>query len=623
MANNNLIASLRTTLGINSDADKYWHIIDQDDDKELYSIHYYSELIPELIKSDIDTLSKSRIFELRGIIVYLPVNNNGSYPTNGTIVTRGFGYTPTCTVDRPLKIVDNQLSLVDNQGGQHIIDMKDNSETKAVTGYDGCVLRLSKFNDEVLLTTGRRIDVSKSFWGDSDFFPVIYEKLGGPIPKTLFSDKPHSNITHLFMLVHPSLSVGSRLNIGDGYLVYLGNQYNNHSLTNNPISLPDDFETEPFLKNIDIYNIGIIGSDGKKHAPYREPSKKDEKTMIISPTYLDASDVDVWNTILMSGASPYSPSDFLDVDPRLTQGETLICTYTSVSGHKRMIRISPVASNWRVAIMDNNPNRYNQFVRDYTYTLSQKLEVVPTDSGDDWSKIFNGISKKIYTYDQLFPLVATPTLEELKRLKTELLEATTFELPCTMPDYFTSKSLDDQDLKLRNIASCFILATPPSHIIDSIGFYENFITQRNLVISELVDNFLKYKAIPNKTGVIDRVNWGLIDNEVNDSKGEKLSQLKLPKNDDGKDAIQIFSKKTKDGSYKLNLAGIRLVNIFTEAVKHATKVQPKTKDGHPKSLLAVCRNNINNLLIREHGESLYSIMTAVTKYIKYKSSISK
>lgn len=624
MANNTYIESLRSTLGLSPAADSYWKVQDQDEKEDLFLVHYVTEKIPSLRESDIDTLTRSRIMALRGVIIYLPKTSENTYQSIGTIVTRGFSYTPTCTVSQLFDEKSDTTELIDSTGTKHVLDFAKDSQLKFTTSFDGCVLRVSKWNDKIIMTTAKRLNIEKSFWGQSDYFPEIYKNLKGPDPMSLFSDKPFSNVTHLFMLVHPDLAIASRLNVGRGYIVYLGHQYNNVALGDENLDLGDSYETEPHMdeSKVKFYTIKAMNEAGQPCAPYRPPSTEKDLGLSVKPTFLTAKDLNVANIILTVGDSGYQMEDFNNVDQRLTQGESLIVSYTDQHGYGRMIRVSPIAHNWRLAIMNGNFNRYNEFVIDWTYALRLPLDNQhphPTHpSGSHLGLVFNGAPDKVYTYDQLFPVLATPTRDELQRFQRDVATQIPFVLPCTMPSYFTNEfdKGASPDILMRNIASCFILAAPPNHVIDSMSFYSRFISQREFMMNEFLQNFTKYKALYNNPK--DPSKWGLVDREMYKATGEKLSVLTLPKTAEGKDAPQPFSKKEKGGTYALNLAGKRIMDIFTQAIKYADEAERTgrtTKDpkGLPLPRIDILRNNLITLLNREKGMSLYSIMIAVAK----------
>lgn len=625
MANSLYIESIRATLGLNQSGDQYWSVQDDDEKENLYLIHYDTTKIATLKNSGIDPLTQSRIMGLRGVIIFLPKGKDGNYLSIGTIVSRGFSYTPTCTVSELFDETADVLELADNNGARHVLNFASDQKLRFTTSFDGCVLRVSKWNNKIIMTTAKKINISKSFWGPSDKFPEIYKSLNGPDPMTLFSkDKIYSNITHLFMLVHPNLSIASRLNVGTGYIVYLGHRENNQPMGDEILSLPDNYETVSHfnLSQPNIHTMKYVDIDGNPCAPYHDPPTEETMGFVVTPTMMTEKQRNIANIIMTVGDSSYSVEDFKDIDQRLTQGESLIVNYTDAHGYGRMIRVSPIAHNWRLAIMSGNFNRYNQFIIDYTYALKQPLDKdrpTPSSSNEtDLLRVFDGTPDKVYTYEQLFPSVATPTKEELLQFKEEI--ATDFNVPASLPDYFTREFKNDTDSMTRNIVACFILAAPPNYVIDVIGFYPRFIADRAAMMSEFLNNFTKYKDIYNTA---DPRTWGLIDNQENNGPGEKLSQLKLPKTPEGKDAPQPFSKKEKD-KYVLNQAGKRIVAIFNQALKYADEALAKGQvikypDGKPVARIDILKQNLIVLLDREKGISLYSIMTAVKKYIGERS----
>ncbi len=668
----NLISGLRNTLGLSAEADSFWTISEKQEENGLYLIHYDSSIIDDLINTEaIDPIMKARVLNLRGVIVYLPITKDG-YPEKGLIVTRGFGYTPTCTVEKGIKLDDGKITLMDNRNNAHMLDFNKPGNVSITPAFDGCVLRISKFAGKTLMTTARRLNIEKSRWGSSPTFPEMYKELHGPEPMSLFDTKVrYSNITHLFMLCHPALCAGSRCPIGDGYLVYLGYQVNNLDMAEVSVLVGSEpYETVSALQNgvanLTARNVKPFDSEGKVCPPVHPGSKKDDPNnfgFIVASTWVQSDKETTLeqvealaNKILIAGYSAYEPEDFDDVDPRLTQGESLIVAYSDAGGNRRMIRLAPVASNWRIALMDNTANRYHTYVCYYSYCFPAyaATKYDPTTPGENWVKVFNG-NESVYSYEQLFPYCATPTGEEFRNWHLELSDGT-FEngCPAFIPDYFTRDDIKDEDsegpnatkwrdLVMRNIACCLIQAAAPSAFLETILFYGRFISDLDTTINELCTNYTQYKSPLSSNGETLLEAPGLVDNELGKGSGPKLSEVIITvASEHGMSKVPVFSKKEKKPDQTtqlvLNPAGKALMRLFVESAKHAVTLSikahlaekqtapsrgrgrgvPKMPSVHVTTMIKFCRTNLENLLRKEHGDTLYSVMIAVGKYIASK-----
>lgn len=173
-----------------------WNCIEENGPLELF--HYCSDKIPKGFES------------VRGVVFDSKEN---------VVVARSYNYTPTVVCDE-LKVNNGFLHMVDANGTVYHLP-EDKFYMKK--GYEGTVMRVFKHGGKVYHSSHRRLDTVGSYWGSSPTFLSIYNDLGGPKDEELFDvDKDYSPHCHVFLIIHPSLLVCSRQNVGPGYLVYLG-----------------------------------------------------------------------------------------------------------------------------------------------------------------------------------------------------------------------------------------------------------------------------------------------------------------------------------------------------------------------------------------------------------------
>jgi hypothetical protein len=186
-----------------------------------------------------------------------------------------------------------------------------------VDGYDGTLLRVWKYDGKVYVSSHKRIHTERSGWSSSPPFKQLYMDLGGPTD-ALFGDAEEASVVYTFLLVHPSLQIGSHVPMENPFMVYLGE----HLL--DPKSAP--------------------------------PPVPDVLGTVQRPNLLSMDEV---NARLTYGFLPKEHSELLLTDPRLTHGEFVMCfEYTDATKTriKRCIKVCSDAYTWRVRMRDNDPN---------------------------------------------------------------------------------------------------------------------------------------------------------------------------------------------------------------------------------------------------------------------------
>lgn len=193
---NALVLNAASTLGVT--ASRKWNCIDQDDNLQLF--HYNSEITPE-----------GEVGKVRGLVYD---------PKEQVLVARSYSATPTVQVPLIAPDEEGNLSFTDTDGKEHTLP-KDGFYFKL--GFEGTVMRVYKHAGKVYHSSHKRLDTSRSHWGNSPTFESIYHELGGPKDEVLFDpSKDYSPYCHIFLMVHPKLLLSSLQDVGSGYLVYLG-----------------------------------------------------------------------------------------------------------------------------------------------------------------------------------------------------------------------------------------------------------------------------------------------------------------------------------------------------------------------------------------------------------------
>ena len=193
---NALVLNAAPALGVAPS--RKWNCIDQNDNLQLF--HYNPEATPQ-----------GEVAKVRGLVYD---------PKDKVLVARSYSATPTVYTTSITPDSEGNLSFTDTDGGEHTLP-QDGFYFKL--GFEGTIMRVYKHAGKVYHSSHKRLDTSRSHWGNSPTFESIYHELGGPADQVLFDpSKDYSPHCHIFLMVHPKLLLSSLQDVGSGYLVYLG-----------------------------------------------------------------------------------------------------------------------------------------------------------------------------------------------------------------------------------------------------------------------------------------------------------------------------------------------------------------------------------------------------------------
>lgn len=283
-----------------------WEIVSEMDG--LVMIHYNNE-------ADVSIYGN-----LRGVVIDMETKTIvcTSYPHAQTIISNNLGE-EIMTSDGPVKLDNLEIQI----------------------GFEGTLMHVFKWKGKVYRVTRKRLDPSKSRWGNSKKFGEIYAELNGPSDDVLFSqDKEYSPFVHTFILVHPNLLIASKDAVYKGFLVYLGSKQMYDS--NGPFPL-EKVDTELHCPSTlsQLYDLSgkhLLDGSGKIFHP---------KTLALGEA----------NKHLLFGYYSDFPG-WENMDKRLLPGEFVIAE-DKTSG--KMYKIESEAYFWRSKLRNNNPNLKHQF----------------------------------------------------------------------------------------------------------------------------------------------------------------------------------------------------------------------------------------------------------------------
>lgn len=170
--------------------DGKWNVLSDAQDHELYLVHYGDDFAMEGPKYPF----------LRGVVI----DNKRKYT-----VCKSFDYTENVVTDS----IPERLS---GDGWKYSL------------GVEGTIIRVFKHEGIVYYSTQKKLDASRSRWGNSPLFLDSFVKYHGPSGEKLFSpESKFSSVCYIFMVVNEDILVSSKIPVGEGFsrsgfVVYMG-----------------------------------------------------------------------------------------------------------------------------------------------------------------------------------------------------------------------------------------------------------------------------------------------------------------------------------------------------------------------------------------------------------------
>jgi len=421
-----------------------WEIVDSDPDHNLYLIHHRPEA------------NLSRYGHIRGIVVDTDAK---------AVICRSFPRTPRIVMDKIEKGKNGKIHLLDEFKTEHVLDPE---RIRMKTGFEGTIMHVFKHGGKVYRTTRKRLDLSRSRWGNSKYFTDIYWELGGPSDDDLFDPlSEYSPYCHSFILVHPDLLVSTKDNVGEGYLVYLGpKQMWSVEADVSPFKQTDEFG-EPITKEFQKDsrpNAGWI--DHTLHIPdtildINQNTTYQTGSFIFAPENLNIEEA---NKHLKFGFYPsFENSDRLD--ERLLPGEFIIIEELDDNNAvKNMYRVESPSYAWRSDTRDNDPNLLHRF---YELINASYLRY---DTPEGKAR-----------YKQLFPILTQYDKESVKTNLENMGIYVVWPQDIQNPE----PDLNTRESRLHNIWQNFLLAIPVHRQYEAINYSDHLNNKRHELINWL------------------------------------------------------------------------------------------------------------------------------------------
>lgn len=431
---NSVQKTILENFGINSSAS--WDIVATDDSHNLVMVHHKPE-------ANLDEYGK-----LRGVVVDTKAN---------VVVCKSFEHTPVVNAD-VLTTKNGIISLTDKLGVTYNMDP---ANITVHPGFEGTIMTVFKHDDKVFRTTRRKLDPSRSRWGNSKSFTDMYWELDGPMDEDLFDpDSAYSPYCHVFIIVHPDVLVVSKTNIGNGYLVYLGPKQM-WSVEYNECPYKQIQEKGEFYNDITKEEFD---ADQRPNAGWIDqtlyiPELNDKMKSL--PSF---STIEQTNHHLRFGFhGQLEGTD--NMDQRILPGEFIIINqYDENRNIVKMLRVESSSYAWRSKMRDNNPNiayRFHQLIN--RSTLEYKNDATKNRYNREFPFFTPYDQKVIQDYNQFF-----------------LLWPQQFEFPSEK-----QKILSNKDNRVYNIWLAYLNSMPLHKQKEVASYLDNMTNNRNEVIGWL------------------------------------------------------------------------------------------------------------------------------------------
>jgi hypothetical protein len=433
--------TVRKALNVPTYLDKYWDVIDQypAGSPQLALAHYNDEY-------DQYNRQHEPLRSVRGKIIDLET---------GYVVADSYGYTQTLTCYGPLTF---EQSSDDSQGTINLetelvsyinsfelapeeapkitpgVRKFDQSTTRLFLGYEGAMVRIFKWNNQVFFSTHRKIVGTKSNWSGRTPFYDLFNKLGGPVPESLFGSETHSPFCYMFLIADDAVRIATSTR--DNRVIFIGVK----KLWN-----PEE-KTVYFPNGLPEFNVWVPENTNQPDTF----SKKLDRPMIIQPNV----DVDTANKFMFpqkfAKDIPNTSYDAKDhelivhydnngrsvndvyfkrlpqkiVDERLSGGDFIILYHQNSNGDTMVYRIEPSAFEYRASITSNDPNLYHRFVvemRSFTVAEPKDLSKYPKYIRENGTpmELSTVTERQIYWWSLFYDAVSPSYKDEVEKYHSQ------------------------------------------------------------------------------------------------------------------------------------------------------------------------------------------------------------
>jgi hypothetical protein len=509
---NELLTTIADVLKIECSVEtsKYpFKIVDSKPEKDLYMVHYD---VDEINNSPKDSVER----KLRGVIV----------SEEDGIIVPSFGYTPTIVLDDfDIKTVEN---VTEKQGQVH--NLKEFNTTKILPMFDGTLLRVWKYKNEIHISSHKKIDAINSRWGTSGKFVDLFKKYTEEIfdLEDLFNtegveeslEQEYTSIKiHNFLLVDNDLMISSKLSLDNitGFVLYI-NSVN--------CTLPSNIE------------------DNLSTLHYTEIKCTDKTVFKVKSFDMNETE---YQSFLTKGFFPNET----DINPQISLGEGLIL-FNGIN----MLKIVSNGYNNRSKLVNNDPN-----------ILHRVFELL-TDSQYPKEGTDNFLEK--------YSIVSIPNDEQIKSMKEPLVSKFPEDWKIPTAEELTSTSVKESyDNRLRTVITHYAMTLPLYHQKPAFTAIRELLDERFKATQIICNNYDRYSkkqygedVTPRDLKVYERIH-----KMVTDAKNYANVRIKRGEKLNGASEGQTFNKFVKD-----NIRGLMLREYGTSLYKIVRVLIHSSKD---------------------------------------------
>lgn len=423
------IQTIADILGVESEKGVYPFKFNPTNFKDLYLIHYN----PNTIGS---TPVNSKVRNLRGTIVSL---------NQKKIVCSSFGYIPKVILN---DVNETTTSLIDTDGQNYDLTtfpefksaFNQNTKFEFFASYDGAMIRVWKYEGELIISTHRQIDASKAYWASEESLKDKFLKY--------LTKKELENLNNLvengrvayFSLMDNDLMMASKFSLGkrNGLLVYNG-------VRNGDGTYPGEEFAWSWFGDL----------------PTIENAMKPEfeKTTLFGPYALNLKDI---HKILNQGYYDFKENP---QNSPLCLGESVSLCY-EFENKKRVIHITSEAYSRRFELVANDPNILHR-----SFAIL-KMSQYPKSGGD--------------TYIDNFPPIPVLSLEQINAMKEPILNQEITGTVYTVAQLTDRKDYLSFDRRFDNAMMHYAFALPLKYQLEALKAIRKIKIIREKVITYVI-----------------------------------------------------------------------------------------------------------------------------------------
>jgi hypothetical protein len=505
---NEVLTTIAEILKVEIKDGKYpFKIVDSKPDQGLYMVHYD---VDEINRSPKDSIERN----LRGVII----------SESEGIIVPSFGYAPTIILDDfDIKTLEN---VTENYGQTH--NLKEFNTTKILPMFDGTLLRVWKYKNEIHISSHKKIDAINSRWGTSGKFVELFKKYteGTFSLEDLFSSTENQDSENLispkihnFLLVDNDLMISSKLSLDNitGFALYI-----------NSINCELPTEVESKLSSLHYTEI-----------------KCTDKTVFKVKSF-NKDEVE-YQSFITKGFFPNET----DTHPKISLGEGLI-----LFNGTNMLKIVSNGYNRRSKLVNNDPN-----------ILHRVFELL-TDSQYPKEGTDNFLEK--------YSIIPIPTDDQIKALSEPILSKFPEDWKVlSEPDVKDNTIKESHENRLRTVITHYALALPLYHQKPAFTAIRELIDDRFKATHIICNNYDRYskKQYGEDVSPRDLKVYERIHKMVMDAKNYANVRLKRGEKLNGASEGQTFNKFVKD-----NIRGLMIREYGTSLYKIVRVLVHSSKD---------------------------------------------